>query len=171
MYTRAHNRTASATLTCTLCLCRRHNGNNNNNKNNDISYHICLRLSHPWMIRHVCMCLPWRSPFPPISSPLSLFLSLGKVSGTILLTCHFRSTDFEWKTRTSRNLHGPLADDRAKGMKGVRRDGGREGKCHNSTRMQSVKICKRRWMSIKLIKLATGIEFAWRQQAHVAYYS
>lgn len=117
----------SATLTCTLCLCRGHNGNNNSN-NNDISCHICLRLSHPRMIRHVCMCLPWSSPYPSLSLLLSLFLSLGKVSGTILLTCHFRSTDFEWKTRTSRNLHGPLADDRSKGLKGVQRDRGRGGK-------------------------------------------
>lgn len=67
----------SATLTCTLCLCRRHNGNNNNN-NNDISCHICLRLSHPWMIRHVCMCLPWRSPFPLSLSPTVSFPWKGK---------------------------------------------------------------------------------------------
>lgn len=133
----------SAALTCTLCLCHRHN---------DISCHICLRLSRPWMIRHVCMCLPRRPRSPPLSLSLSIShlcpassISLGKVSGTILLTCHFRSNDFEWKARTSRNLHGPLRWDREKGIQweGVCRGiGGRES--HNSTRMQSVKICKRR---------------------------
>lgn len=168
MYPWAHNRPAHQQLWPARFVCA--TGTTTSRATFACAFHV-----HGWL--GMSACASPGGPALPVSLSISHLcpassISLGKVSGTILLTCHFRSNDFEWKARTSRNLHGPLRWDREKGIQweGVCRGiGGRES--HNSTRMQSVKICKRRWMSIKLIKLATGIEFARRQQAHVAYYS